>query len=372
VTISEKIPAVNTLSLMKKEKQAVSQRAPGAEEVSVTKKKITKFNEYYKDLLKEYNDAEQLLLNLQTELRTTRKLGDETKLEADSATKWKNDIEIQYKHIVELKKDQDKEIAEITDKIGEATHILVGMDEAEEKWTKQKNDDIREFERQKNLIQIQSRFLGRKLEDDRRKLQAQLYESKQELKRNFRREADHLKQRQDLQLSELERESKTEIQTVKDKYSKKISNLESENYNLRNKIDLINQTLAKQDDQIALLEKNLKRESANSEVMGATSVEWLDQEQRQTFMNEFLTSEERTLERMVQQIHDKIVAAEEELLLAKRRRAASERQVKDLKAGLTEHGVQHRHLETSKNDIERRLSKRITIRRSNLKKEPTY
>jgi len=93
--------------------------------------------------------------------------------------------------------------------------------------------------------------------------------------------------------------------------------------------------------------------------MGTTSVEWLDQEQRQNFMNEFLTSEERTLERMIQQIHDKIAAAEEELLLAKRRRAAGERQAKELKANLAEQGVQLRHLETSKNDIERRLSKRI-------------
>jgi len=237
--------------------------------------------------------------------------------------------------------------------------VLENMNEGEENWTKQKNNDIREFERQKNLIQIQSRFLGRKLEDDRRKLQAQLYEAKQDLKRNLRREVDQLKQRQDLQLSDFERESKTVIQTEREKYSKKISTLESENYNLRTKIDLINQTLAKQTDQTAVLEKNLKRESANSEIMGTTSVEWLDQEQRQIFMNEFLTSEERTLERMLQQIHDKIVAAEEELLLSKRRRAAAERQAKELKQSLAEQGVQFRHLETSKNDIERRLTKRI-------------
>jgi len=128
---------------------------------------------------------------------------------------------------------------------------------------------------------------------------------------------------------------------------------------MRTKIDLINQTLSKQTDQIAVLEKNLKREAANSEIMGTTSVEWLDQEQRQNFMNEFLTSEERTLERMIQQIHDKIAAAEEELLSAKRRRTAAERQVKELKESLAEQGVQLRHLETSKNDIERRLTKRI-------------
>jgi len=237
--------------------------------------------------------------------------------------------------------------------------VLENMNEGEENWTKQKNNDIREFERQKNLIQIQSRFLGRKLEDDRRKLQTQLYEAKQDLKRNLRREVDQLKQRQDLQLSDFERESKTVIQTEREKYFKKISTLDMDNYNLRTKIDLINQTLAKQTDQTAVLEKNLKRESANSEIMGTTSVEWLDQEQRQIFMNEFLTSEERTLERMLQQIHDKIVAAEEELLLSKRRRAAAERQSKELKQSLAEQGVQFRHLETSKNDIERRLTKRI-------------
>jgi chromosome segregation ATPase len=330
-----------------------------SDDIPTLKKKIAKITESYKELQKDNNEAEQTLLNLQQELRATRKLSDESKLEADNATKLKSDIEIQYKHIIEVKKEQDLEIKKLETKLAELEEALSNIDESEEKWNKQKNDDIREFDRQKNLIQIQSRFLGRKLEDDRRKLQAQLYESKQELKRNYRREVDQLKQRQDLQLSDFDRESKQVISAEREKYAKKISNLETENYNLRNKIDQINQAITKQTDQIAALEKNLKREAANSEIMGTTSVEWLDKEQRQNFVNEFLTSEEKTLERMLQTIHDKLVAAEEELLLAKRRRNASERQVKELKESLAEQDMQLRRLETSKNDIERRLTKRI-------------
>jgi len=233
------------------------------------------------------------------------------------------------------------------------------IESADTKWTQQKERDISEFERQKNAIQIQSRFLGRKLEDDRRHLQSKFFEAKQELKRNYRREVDQLKQRQELQLSDFERDSKNDIASTREKYNQKIKKLEVDNYNLRTKIEQVNQTLTKQEDEIILLDRSLKRETTNSEVMGTTSVEWMDPEQRETFMNEFLTSEEKTLDRMTQQIRDKLIAAGEDLLLAKRRRAAADRQVKELRHDLNEQGLLFRRLETSKNDIERRLTKRI-------------
>jgi len=128
---------------------------------------------------------------------------------------------------------------------------------------------------------------------------------------------------------------------------------------MRTKIEQVNQTLTKQEDEIVLLDRRLKRETTNSEVMGTTSVEWMDHEQRETFMNEFLTSEEKTLDRMTQQIRDKLIAAGEDLLLAKQRRSAAERQVKELRHDVNEQGLLFRRLETSKNDIERRLTKRI-------------
>jgi len=135
--------------------------------------------------------------------------------------------------------------------------------------------------------------------------------------------------------------------------------LESDNYSMRTKIDMANQTLVKLEDEIIRLEKGLQRETTNSEVMGTTSIEWLDPEQRETFMNEFLTSKEKTLDRMTQQMRDKLIAAEEDLLLSKRRRTAADRQVKELRHDLTDQAHLFKKLETSKNDIDRRLTKRL-------------
>jgi len=284
---------------------------------------------------------------------------DESKIESDVAIKAKIDIEIQFKHLIEVRKEQDKEILQLSNKKSDLEDAFESIESADTKWTQQKDKDISEFERQKNAIQIQSRFLGRKLEDDRRHLQSKFFEAKQELKRNYRREVDQLKQRQELQLSDFERDSKNDIASTREKYNQKIKKLEVDNYNLRTKIEQVNQTLTKEEDEIIRLDKSLKRETTNSEVMGTTSVEWMDPEQRETFMNEFLTSEEKTLDRMMQQIRDKLIAAGEDLLLAKRRRAAAERQVKELRNDLNEQGLLFRRLETSKNDIERRLTKRI-------------
>jgi len=128
---------------------------------------------------------------------------------------------------------------------------------------------------------------------------------------------------------------------------------------MRTKIELVNQTLVKLEDEIKRLQKGLQRETTNSEVMGTTSIEWLDPEQRETFMNEFLTSKEKTLDRMTQQMRDKLIAAEEDLLLSKRRRTAADRQVKELRHDLTDQAHLVKKLESSKNDIERRLTKRI-------------
>jgi len=323
------------------------------------RKKITKYNEFYKDLQKEFTDNEQELQIVQNDLRSSRREMDESKIEADVAIKSKNDIEIQLKHLIEVKKEQEKDIRQLSNKQADLEVAIESFDSTQQKWGVQKNKDIQEFERQKNAIQIQSRFLGRKLEDDRRHLQSQFFESKQELKRNYRREVDQLKQRQELQLSDFERDSKHEITSLREKFNQKIKQLEVDNYNMRTKIESVNQTFSKQEDEITRLERSLQRETTNSEVMGTTSVEWLDQEQRETFMNEFLTSEEKTLDRLTQQIRDKLIAAGEDLLLAKRRRNAADKQVKELRHDLDEQNLLFRRLETSKNDIERRLTKRI-------------
>jgi len=323
------------------------------------RKKIAKFAEYNKDLQKDLDSTEDELQTLQTEIRTSRREMDESKIEADVAIKAKTDIDIQLKHLIEVKKEQENEIRQLSNKVADLEVALEAIDSAEVKWSKQKEKDISEFERQKNAIQIQSRFLGRKLEDDRRQLQSKFFEAKQELKRNYRREVDQLKQRQDLQLSDFERDSKNDITSTKEKFNQKIKKLETDNYNMRTKIESVIQTFNKQEDEITRLTKCLQRETTNSEVMGTTSVEWMDQEQRETFMNEFLTAEEKTLDRMTQQIRDKLIAAGEDLLLAKRRRAAAERQVKESRHDLDEQSLLFRRLETSKNDIERRLTKRI-------------
>eukprot|EP01123_Difflugia_compressa_P011338 TRINITY_DN4492_c0_g1_i1.p1 TRINITY_DN4492_c0_g1~~TRINITY_DN4492_c0_g1_i1.p1 ORF type:complete len:277 (-),score=54.15 TRINITY_DN4492_c0_g1_i1:99-929(-) len=128
---------------------------------------------------------------------------------------------------------------------------------------------------------------------------------------------------------------------------------------MRTKIDTVTQAITKQQEIISSLEQAVAKESVSSEFMGTVSVDWLDTEQRETFMNEFLTSQEKTLDRMLQQIRDKMIAAGEELLLAKRRRAAAERQVRELRKELEDQNVLFTRLESSKNDIERRLTKRI-------------
>uniref|UniRef100_A0A6B2L2P6 Uncharacterized protein n=1 Tax=Arcella intermedia TaxID=1963864 RepID=A0A6B2L2P6_9EUKA len=323
------------------------------------KKKIAKYTEFNKTTQKSLSEIEEELQGVLNELRTQRKVFDETKIESDAALKSKNDIDSQLKHVSALRMEQEKEIQSLLNKKAEIEIAIENFHESQRKWSLQKEGDLKEFEREKNAIQIQSRFLGRKLEDDRRILQSKFFEAKQELKRNYRREVDQLKQKQDLQLTDFERDSKTEISNLKDKYTQKIKTLETNNYNLRNKIESIQQTLSKQEETITDLEKSLQRETTNSEVMGVTSVEWLDPEQRENFMNEFLTSQEKTLDRLIQQIHDKLIAAGEDLLLSKRKKQAADRQVKELRRALNDQSTLVSALHTAKNDIDRRYSKRI-------------
>eukprot|EP01125_Pyxidicula_operculata_P013706 TRINITY_DN4552_c0_g1_i1.p1 TRINITY_DN4552_c0_g1~~TRINITY_DN4552_c0_g1_i1.p1 ORF type:complete len:440 (-),score=134.49 TRINITY_DN4552_c0_g1_i1:60-1379(-) len=326
------------------------------EEIPIVKKKLARTTEQHKELEKKYEITTIQLNDTKIELSRIRKLLDESKIENDGAERAKTELDIQYRHLLEIKKDHDKEIRELQAKNALLRDALHDIEQKKKDFLVQKEKDIATIEHEKNHLNVQARFSGRKLEDDRRALQSKLTEAKIELKRNFRHEVDALKQKYELSISEKERESKTEISSLEQKLSKKIESLEQENYQLHAKLEFLRSTVSKQDDEIETLEKNLKRETLNSEVTGSNHLD-------EIHMDQYTQPEEneqvKNANRKIEEFRTKIIHANEDLLLVKRQKQAAEKQVKELKQELEEQEILYRRLEAAKNDSDRRLIKRI-------------
>jgi len=148
------------------------------------------------------------------------------------------------------------------------------------KWKlrKKKAVDVEEIEREKESLKDHQKQYDRQLDEERRALQSKFIDAKLELKKTFQKEVEDLKIRHDKQISELERNRRRIIMETTENSEKKISTLEQESFQLRSKLDHLNRTSAEREATIADLEKKLRRELLNVDVMGTSKIDFLKEQ----------------------------------------------------------------------------------------------
>jgi len=135
-----------------------------------------------------------------------------------------------------------------------------------------------EVEQEKESLKNHQRQYDRQLDEERRALQSKFIDAKLELKKTFQKEVEDLKIRHDKQISELERNRRRIIMETTENSEKKISTLEQESFQLRSKLDHLNRTSAEREVTIADLEKKLRRELLNVDVMGTSKIDFLKEQ----------------------------------------------------------------------------------------------
>jgi len=318
------------------------------------KKKLADLTQANKDLQKQYTNVSANLRDVKIELQSAKKQLDEARIAFDQAERAKTELGTQTKHLHLLKQDQDKEVRELLAKNSELRYALEDHEHEESFHAKQKENELREIEHQKTALSLQERFFDRKLEDERRKLHQQFIEAKHELKRNYRGEVDTLKQRYGLQIDAAERQKKSEVESTQRRLNKKITKLENENYNMRTKIQSLAAISKDLDEEMEKLQKSLERESYFSEIAGTSVVEV---PKEQLFVTE--NAENRTLDKKIEEMRDRLIAIHEETDVIKRQKIAAEKQIKDLRAEVDEQDMLCVRIMASNAEVERRLSKRI-------------
>jgi len=131
--------------------------------------------------------------------------------------------------------------------------------------------------------------------------------------------------------------------------------LENDNYILRTKIQSILATIKSRDEELARLDKTLKRENFNSEISGTSVVE-VPKDQVSDSSEQ---TESITLDRKIEEMRDRLIAINEDIELAKRQKLAAEDQVRDLRKELDEQDILCTRVMASKAEVERRLGKRV-------------
>jgi len=143
---------------------------------------------------------------------------------------------------------------------------------------KKKAVDVVEIEQEKESLKNHQKQYDRQLDEERRALQSKFIDAKLELKKTFQKEVEDLKIRHDKQISELERNRRRIVTEITDNSEKKLSNLEQESHQLRSKLDHLNRTSAEREATIADLEKKLRRELLNVDLMGTSKIDFLKEQ----------------------------------------------------------------------------------------------
>jgi len=274
------------------------------------------------------------------------------------------EIDIQYRHLTELNKDQQGEIRELQNKNADLEGKLDEVARNKAGFNKQKETELAEITHQRHNLETQQKFADRKLEDDRQKLQAQFQQAKHELRRNFQKELEKYRQAWDIEMNEVKREHKLQGQAQTQKLGLRIETLERDNQHLHRKLMAAEEQGEDDRRKIARLERDLRREQLNTEVAGTSLIE----EMKQLEQSPSEQKEAHTLERKLAHSRLKITEQGDEVLSSKRQKVAADRQIKVLRREIEEAELKYSKLESAKADIERRLTKRIEELKSQLER----
>jgi len=334
------------------------------EELKELKKRLEKQTAHFKELQKEHAELQEEERANKLALAAAKRTAEEQKIRAEAAERAKVEIDIQYRHVTEVNKEQTGENRELLNKVADLEGKLEEINNRKAQFDKQKEADLAEILRQKQHVETQQKHADRKLEDDRAALQTQFQQAKHELRRNFNKELEHHRQAWDIQMNEVKREHKVQLQGIQQKLGLRVETLERDNQHLQRKLMAAQEQAEDDRRKIALLERDLRREKLNTEVAGTSLIEEVAASQQSPAERK----EEHTLERKLAHSRLKITEQGDEVLSLKRQKVAADRQIKVLRREIEEADLKYQKLETAKADVERRLTKRIEQLESQLQR----
>jgi len=265
------------------------------------------------------------------------------------------ELDIEFKRISDLKKENDILIRELTTKL---TELQIKYDNKNNNKTEneqRKVKDLAEVDQEKESLKNHQRNYDKQLDDERRLLQSKFVDAKLELQKSIQKEVDDLKLRHDRQLGELERNKRRIMSDIIDTSEKKIIKLDHENHQLHTNLESLHRLSAEKAQTISEIEKKLRRELLNIEVQGTSKIDWLKEQSTPSDILRHFKMQERKIE----QLRYKLNQTEEEVAFENRQTVHSENISKELQRELHDEELRHQRLEAVKDDLEKRLTDRV-------------
>jgi len=300
---------------------------------------------------------------LRTEEVKAKRLLDENTVDKDAEEKRKKNLEIEVRHLVALKAQKYKEIRALQTTVTGLEWKVNEYVEAQQKHEEQVAKELQTITKTRNQLEFQQVYNSRKIENEQRVMQAKFLSAKQELNRQFQRDYDAMKQHYEVIMTDATTKHKSLMEGVDRKQGAKIAQLRSDNARLRREYDSISLEIKVEREQERRLSKQLEREKLISEVNQTNDVSWVNKA-------EVTDSGRRSalidLEKIINELRQRLLEEGDELNVATQQKQATQKALKKAKLELDEQQALYQHLEASKRDAERRLTKRITELQSSI------
>uniref|UniRef100_A0A6B2L3I1 Uncharacterized protein n=1 Tax=Arcella intermedia TaxID=1963864 RepID=A0A6B2L3I1_9EUKA len=311
--------------------------------------------EQHDEIKKDFQVSSKELQTARLELSKINRKVEEVDSTKKAALQSKLDLDSEYKRQTEIKKDNELKIRDLMSKILDLQLTLDNINANKNEQEKKKAQDVAEVDNEKESLKNHQKHYDRQLDEERRALQSKFLDDKLELRKQLRQEADDMKLRHEKQIGELEREKRRNISELSENFEKKISNLEHDNYMLKAKLDQLNRSSAEKEVSIANLEKKLRRELLNVEVMGTSKIDWLKEQSTPPDVLRHFKAQEKKIE----QLRYKLNQTEAEDAIETRQTMHLENLAKELQREVHEQELLYQRLEATKDDAEKRYIEKV-------------
>eukprot|EP01124_Arcella_intermedia_P033097 TRINITY_DN7851_c0_g1_i1.p1 TRINITY_DN7851_c0_g1~~TRINITY_DN7851_c0_g1_i1.p1 ORF type:complete len:475 (+),score=143.20 TRINITY_DN7851_c0_g1_i1:55-1479(+) len=325
------------------------------DDIKILKKNFEKLAEQHDEIKKDFQVSSKELQTARLELSKINRKVEEVDSTKKAALQSKLDLDSEYKRQTEIKKDNELKIRDLMSKILDLQLTLDNINANKNEQEKKKAQDVAEVDNEKESLKNHQKHYDRQLDEERRALQSKFLDDKLELRKQLRQEADDMKLRHEKQIGELEREKRRNISELSENFEKKISNLEHDNYMLKAKLDQLNRSSAEKEVSIANLEKKLRRELLNVEVMGTSKIDWLKEQSTPPDVLRHFKAQEKKIE----QLRYKLNQTEAEDAIETRQTMHLENLAKELQREVHEQELLYQRLEATKDDAEKRYIEKV-------------
>eukprot|EP01127_Copromyxa_protea_P007791 TRINITY_DN1773_c0_g1_i2.p1 TRINITY_DN1773_c0_g1~~TRINITY_DN1773_c0_g1_i2.p1 ORF type:complete len:327 (-),score=93.73 TRINITY_DN1773_c0_g1_i2:46-1026(-) len=181
--------------------------------------------------------------------------------------------------------------------------------------------------------------------------------AKYQVQKNYEEKLEAHRKRFEKQIEELKRDQKQEYSGYHLMMTLKLDNVTAENVEWQRKTEEAKENLREIRSNIAKLEKNLRREILNDEVMGTSKIDELNHRSIPAAEKR----EMRGLEKKINSLRLKIQQTTEEVISCHRQREATELQLDELQREIENLDLAYNQTEQSKHALEERLTQQISV-----------